>query len=301
MPDWAAAETVTVLLWLAGAVGCVGCVGALAMVPPLHPPIAHAKTINTPSCDVTRSHRLRRLALNSRSIGNKASANLPLGASALRELALNALVEIVSGVLVDPSLCGAGVPKVHVAPAGNPEQLRVNASANPFFGTTFSTTLPLEPPFTVSDEGEPAIVKSGGSGGGGGSGTRTVTVFVTLSFPPAPLTLNRYVPAATVLLAETCSSLVVCVLAGVKLAVMPSGSAELNDRSTLPANVPCGVIVTFPAPDPPAVRVIGLGVTSMSNEYVGVTFRKITPRDDSDPDVPLNCSQYPDAGIQSAT
>jgi hypothetical protein len=97
---------------------------------------------------------------------HSASASAEPGSSGL-ELRGSAAVVVavftVSVVEATPpdgvTVCGA---KLHEAPAGNPEQVKETAELKPYRGVTETMAVPLCPPVTVSDAGEPATEKSGG-------------------------------------------------------------------------------------------------------------------------------------------
>ena len=77
-------------------------------------------------------------------------------------LALVLAVKVSVVEVAAPDGVTAAGEKLHVVPAGNPEQLNDTDELNPFTGETEIVLVPLCPGTTVSDAGEAAIEKSGG-------------------------------------------------------------------------------------------------------------------------------------------
>jgi len=77
--------------------------------------------------------------------------------------AVDTAVFTVSVELIEPVEDTVTGEKLHVAPAGNPEQVNVTAEfvEKPFCGSTVTVVVPLLPAFTVTAFGVTATMKSG--------------------------------------------------------------------------------------------------------------------------------------------
>jgi len=132
--------------------------------PPPDPPLPHP--LNKPSPPkptITTSINNRRRFLNPKqqtataiaAPGNRAPE--PRRTSAVDEdVATVSVVEVVPG-----GVTVAG-EKLHVAPAGSPEQLNETAALNPLAGVTVTVVVPLPPADTLIEPGEAATEKLAG-------------------------------------------------------------------------------------------------------------------------------------------
>jgi hypothetical protein len=77
--------------------------------------------------------------------------------------AVDTAVFTVSVDVIDPVDDTVAGEKLHVVPAGNPEQVNVTAEfvEKPFCGSTVTVVIPLLPAFTVTAFGVTASMKSG--------------------------------------------------------------------------------------------------------------------------------------------
>jgi hypothetical protein len=97
-----------------------------------------------------------------------ATANAASGKSGCRfpcSIADVAVVVTVTVVVAAAGLAGVTVAgeKLHVSPAGNPEQANETAEVNPPCGVTETVAVPLLPAVTLSVAGVAATEKSGGT------------------------------------------------------------------------------------------------------------------------------------------
>ena len=142
-----------------------------------------------------------------------------------------------------------------VTPLGKPEAVSVVAELKLFWLVIVMVLAPLLPCFTVSEEGEAAIVKFGVPA------AFTVRVRVVLAFrlPEVPVIVTVTVPVVAVALAVSVRVLVLVVGFGLKPAVTPLGNPEAA-RVTLPAKPPMSVtVIVLVPPAPPCVIVTLLG------------------------------------------
>ena len=110
-----------------------------------------------------RSLRSRRLLLRTKH--NATASEEPESSSPepVRMAAVDTAVFTVSVELIEPVEDTVTGEKLHVAPAGNPEQVNVTAELveKPFCGSTVTAVVPLLPAFTVTVFGVTASMKSG--------------------------------------------------------------------------------------------------------------------------------------------
>lgn len=144
--------------------------------------------------------------------------------------------------------------KVAVTPLGRPDADRLTVPLKPFTGLTVIVLVALLARRTLTLAGDADSVKSGTTG----ALTVSVRVVVRVSVPEAPVTVRVKVPVAAPLAAVSVSVLVEVVLAGLKLAVTPEGSPEI-ERFTVPLKPLTGFTVMVLFPLLPCTRVNEFG------------------------------------------